>query len=578
MNVPRRSARGRVTARLRGAVTRSVALVASLALALSVLGAVSPSPAAAAVGDEVIAWVEVEDGAISGGPAFNSGDHSNFSGSGSYTFRETGMTSAMTVSAPTAGVYPIYVRYAAGPLGPDENVTRSMGLLTNGGARQQMSLPMTSFENWEAWRFVEYEVTLEQGLNTVAIQCDRAIDFCRLNFDAIQVGGTAPDPCVATPPTSGYTSLFDGSFASFDGWRKAGAGGFGRQTDCTIRSVGGRGAEWFTEQQTAPYTLDLDWRRQASNDDSSVHVASSDRGGADPVGGFSIRIGADTGAIVPSGGAMQAADPVALAGAVRPVGQWNTYAIRLTSSQVSVYLNGVLVNTFTSADPMAASGFVGLENRSVTDQVDFKNIQIKPGVEPDLVDSTTSVRVAPVSVPVRRGTASVSVTVASASGTPTGAVELHVGGTRATTVSLVDGRATARVGPFDTAGARSVEARYLGSSTARPSTSPAARLVVAKARPTLTVKVQPRKIVARKTRATMAIAVKAPSVAPTGTVRVRVGKQTYARTLRAGKVTIRLPRFTRAGTVRAVVTYLGDPLTTSGSTTAKITVRKARRS
>ena len=111
------------TARPRSAALGGV-LVLSLAwgLTLPLLGQGSATASPAAVGDEVVAWVEVEDGEISGGaagpPAFNSGDHSNFSGTGSYTFRETGMTSTMSVDVPAAGTYPVYVRYAAGPLGP----------------------------------------------------------------------------------------------------------------------------------------------------------------------------------------------------------------------------------------------------------------------------------------------------------------------------------------------------------------------------------------------------------------------------------------------------------------------------
>lgn len=363
---------------------RTALTIASLAIALPALAATAP-PASAAVGDDVIAWVEVEDGVISGGaaglPGFNSGDHGNFSGTGSYTFRETGMTSTMSVTAPAAGTYPIYVRYAAGPLGADENVTRSMGLLTNGGNRQQMSLPMTSYENWEAWRFVEYDVTLNQGANTVAIQCDRGIDFCRLNFDAIQVGGTAPDPCAAIEPAAGYTSLYDGTFATFDGWRKAGAGGFGRQTDCTITSVRGRGATWFTTQQTGPFTLELDWRRDQANDDSGIYLGSSSRGGADPVGGYKIPIGADAAAIIPTGGTTKTANATAVAAASHPLGAWNHYTIEATSSRIRVLLNGTLVNSLDRTGTTAPTGFIGLENRSLTDEVAFRDIQVRPDVD-----------------------------------------------------------------------------------------------------------------------------------------------------------------------------------------------------
>ncbi|MBA2952584.1 DUF1080 domain-containing protein [Nocardioides sp. MAH-18] len=357
------------------------ACLSALTLLLTAVGAVVVQPATAAVGGDVIAWVEVENGLLSGGPAFNSGDHGNFSGTGSYTFRETGMTSTMSVTAPAAGVYPVYVRYAAGPLGPDENVTRSMGLLTNGGARQLMTLPMTSYTDWETWRFVRYDVVLDKGANTIAIQCDRATDFCRLNFDAIQVGGTAPDPCAAAPTDPGYTPMFDGTFDSLDRWRKAGAGGFGRQTGCFIRGLGGRGATWYLQQQTGDYTLQLDWRLPASDRQSSVYLASSSRSGADPVGGFRIPIGTGTGAIVPTGGTARPADAAAVARALKPVGEWNTYTVQVTAARIRVLLNGTLVSSFDPPGAISTTGHVGLENNSVGNGVDFKDIEVQPGVE-----------------------------------------------------------------------------------------------------------------------------------------------------------------------------------------------------
>ena len=73
--------------------------------------ATGPTAAPAAVGDEVIAWREIEDGTITGGPALNSGDHGNFSGTGSYTFRETGMQSTVSFTAPAAGTYPFFCNY-----------------------------------------------------------------------------------------------------------------------------------------------------------------------------------------------------------------------------------------------------------------------------------------------------------------------------------------------------------------------------------------------------------------------------------------------------------------------------------
>ncbi len=221
-------------------------------------------------------------------------------------------------------------------------------------------------------------MTLVQGTNTLTLQCDRGVEMCRLNFDAIQVGGVAPDTCVPTAVPAGSTRLFDGTFATFDQWRKAGGGGFGHQTDCSIRGFRGPGATWNTTQQSGPYTLGLDWRRGDADDASSVYLASSSIGGATPDGGYAVRIGAsDTGTIVPTGGTAQPADVDAEA--VRPLGEWNRFAIQLTPARIRVLLNGTVVNTLDRT--AATAGFIGLENRGGTSQVDFRDIQLSPTVE-----------------------------------------------------------------------------------------------------------------------------------------------------------------------------------------------------
>ena len=359
---------------------------AVLALALTGVGAAAvPAPAAAAVGDEVIAWLEVEQGEISGGPALNSGDHGNFSGTGSYTFRETGMTSEMTVTAPAAGAYPVWIRYAAGPLSAEENVTRGMGLLTDDGDRQTVPYPLTG--SWESWGWAQATVDLDEGVNTLAVSCDRAVEMCRLNLDAVQVGGTAPDPCAVAPAPAGATRLFDGSFASFDQWRKSGSGGFGQQVvrdpatgayDCTLRGFRGQGTTWTTAQHAGPYTLGVDWRRGDAAAGSSVYVASPSNATATPAGGYRVHIGAtDTGAIT-YGATTQPADAAAVAAAVLPVGQWNRFAVQVTPQRIRVLLNGTPVNAVDRTASMA--GHIGLENRAGTDQVGFRDIQLTPDV------------------------------------------------------------------------------------------------------------------------------------------------------------------------------------------------------
>jgi hypothetical protein len=196
---------------------------------------------------------------------------------------------------------------------------------------------------------------------------------------------------------------------------------------------------------------------------------------------------------------------------------------------------------------------------------------------PTTIASTTTVSVGPSALTVKQGTSTVAVTVAKAAGTPSGQVELWVGGAKVSTVTLINGRATAKVGPFPSVGSRTVQARYLGDASTDPSTSAVATVAVVKATPRLAVGVQPAKVVAGKTKAKVVVTVRAAGFTPTGKVTVKIGAKTYAGTLKAGKATITLPKFKKAGTVKATVTYAGDALASSARTTKKIVVKKAPR-
>ncbi|RYB94015.1 DUF1080 domain-containing protein [Nocardioides oleivorans] len=395
---------------------RTLTALVSLAVGAGGVVAASPAPASAAPGDTMIAWLEVEKGAIAGNPGLDQGDHGNFSGESSYTFRDPGMRSTMSFTAPEAGTYPVWIRYSAGGLGnaADDNVTRKMGLLVNGGARQVLSYPATfvpgeadQHDGWERWSWTRTDVALTAGANTLALDCQRTADnggdeTCRLNFDAVQVGGTAPTggtaaagttpaaPCTAsTTIPAGATRLFDGTFASFDGtiaapkWHKAGAGGYGFQTDCTLRGFRGQGTTWTTAQQSGPYTLGVDFLRGSATSASSVYVGSTSNGSASPTGGYQVRIGAsDTGTIVTTEGNVSTApDATALAAALKPQGQWNSLAVQVTPARIRLLLNGTVVNAVDRTAPM--TGYVGLENRAgdtAAGNVRFRNIYSASGV------------------------------------------------------------------------------------------------------------------------------------------------------------------------------------------------------
>ncbi|MDF2808156.1 MAG: hypothetical protein K0S43_3102, partial [Cellulosimicrobium sp.] len=74
----------------------------------------------------------------------------------------------------------------------------------------------------------------------------------------------------------------------------------------------------------------------------------------------------------------QGADEAARDAALKPVGQWNAYDIRVEGDRIRIYLNDVLVNDFTSTDPARlVNSFVGIQNHGNGEMVNYRNIRFK---------------------------------------------------------------------------------------------------------------------------------------------------------------------------------------------------------
>ncbi|WP_235735059.1 5'-nucleotidase C-terminal domain-containing protein [Nocardioides alcanivorans] len=83
--------------------------------------------------------------------------------------------------------------------------------------------------------------------------------------------------------------------------------------------------------------------------------------------------------------------------------------------------------------------------------------------------------------------------------------------------------------------------------------------VAPKVAPKLQVKVKPKKVKAKKTKAKVVIAVKAKGVDVTGKVQVKAnGKKKTVKVNKAGKAKVNLGKFKKKGKKKVVVTYLGD--------------------
>ena len=212
-----------------------------------------------------------------------------------------------------------------------------------------------------------------------------------------------PAPFVAD---AGFETLFDGT--TFAGWKMS-----------TIRNQPGRdnpgnfvvrrgsleahpgtdlGLLWLTRSTPPRYVLRLQWMMTAPDDNSGVFVAFPDpeQQGYDNTAyvgvnfGFEIQIDElarpDNAAIHRTGAIYSFKGPTDGPLVVRPVGEWNDYEITVDGADLTVALNGQVVNRFHfSGDPQSPQRglpstpqkprFIGLQTH--TGRVLFRRIQWK---------------------------------------------------------------------------------------------------------------------------------------------------------------------------------------------------------
>jgi Domain of Unknown Function (DUF1080) len=184
-----------------------------------------------------------------------------------------------------------------------------------------------------------------------------------------------------------FTYLFNGQ--SIDGWRMAGPGKFVfLEYDKSLQSEGGMGLLWYSKRKYKDFVLKVDWKINRRNDNSGVFIRFSDPDN-DP------RIAVNTGYEIQIDDlAMPDGNPVHKTGAVynfaapsnnnkvqppspsKPVGEWNTFEIKVTNQKYSVILNGETVILEFTGNRLT-EGYIGIQNHDADSRVSFKNIRIK---------------------------------------------------------------------------------------------------------------------------------------------------------------------------------------------------------
>ncbi|TDE09156.1 family 16 glycoside hydrolase [Jiangella asiatica] len=197
--------------------------------------------------------------------------------------------------------------------------------------------------------------------------------------------------CAAPTVDDGYRPLWDGS--TLTGWNQAGPGGFAivpdadRAGSCALESVGdpaGLGMLWH-EEEFESYRLHVDFKAVAEEDNSGVFIGFPDPGDDPWVAvrqGYEIQID-DTGG---SPGAADSSKTGSIYTFQAPTsfptvaGQWNEMEIEVDDPMIRVWINDVLVNEYHNPEGSGrdlASGFVGIQNNRVSDNVFFRDIWIQ---------------------------------------------------------------------------------------------------------------------------------------------------------------------------------------------------------
>ncbi|WP_370618375.1 RCC1-like domain-containing protein [Mumia sp. Pv 4-285] len=192
-----------------------------------------------------------------------------------------------------------------------------------------------------------------------------------------------------------------------------------------------------------------------------------------------------------------------------------------------------------------------------------------------VVPATVSSRLTASAATVRYGTAP-QVQVNLAPHNATGTVEVRKGSALLGRASVRAGRATVvlsrtALGP----GHHVLNVRYIGDATTTPSTF-ALRLNVAKANAKVATRVKTKKIVAKKTKAKIAVTVRATGVRAGGTVAVYRGKKKIgtARLKSNGTAVVTLKKLKKAGKTKLTIRYLGSSTINKATKTIKVKIRK----
>lgn len=167
----------------------------------------------------------------------------------------------------------------------------------------------------------------------------------------------------------GFVSLFDGR--TLAGWHLMNGAKFVAE-DGVIKLNGGRG--WLrSDKQYDDFTLRLELRFMKPKQDGGVFLRASKEGKGWPSRRYEVQ-SENSRRMARLFGAKYDLDVELAQKALKPVGEWNEYEIKVAGSNLEVRLNGELVTTSSDLGKLTR-GYIGLQGESGFHE--YRNIRIR---------------------------------------------------------------------------------------------------------------------------------------------------------------------------------------------------------
>jgi hypothetical protein len=193
-----------------------------------------------------------------------------------------------------------------------------------------------------------------------------------VNGIAWTVGAAPPAKPAAATGEEGFTWLLQGTTGP-QGWQQAGPGSF-KFANAVATAQGGMGLWYYAPKTYKDFVLRLEYRQGKPSANSGVFVRFP-RVDGDPMvpvnEGYEIQIYGGADVKNPTGAVYNLKAPAEVP--QKPAGEWNEMEIKAVGPEITVTLNGKVINTYRGERSL--QGMIGLQNHE--DEVSFRNVRVK---------------------------------------------------------------------------------------------------------------------------------------------------------------------------------------------------------